>query len=245
MSKNHERALASTPTKVIIGTPMKEFDQARKHISNVHEHGRRTQHELILLGIELNKQKAALGVKAGRPSGKFPHAAEIKSWDALVVEQTGLSLDTCDRWMKIAKGAQKSIPLLMASDVLEKPFSALPEKRQREIEAVLHKAVDGKTMHEMMNTFGVWKEKKKNAPPKATKESAKKRAENAADETLSAATLMATAKEQTNALHDHHVGGAWKSLDTADLADLETKMLAYHADVKAELEERRKVKPKK
>lgn len=220
---------------------MKEFAAARQHVENIREAGRRASHESILLGHELNRLKLELGVKHGGARAST-QSAYLKPWRELIVEQTGLSEDTCDRCMKIAKGAAKSIPILMAPDVLKKPFSELPEARQAEVAKILHKAVDGMSMHQMMLSFGAWKDKGLNHPPKATKKSAANRKANAEDETLSAAQLMEAAKEQRDALHDMHLGEAWKSLDTADLADLDNKLTAYHSAVAEELKARRKAK---
>lgn len=223
---------------------LKEFDAARTLIADIRDLGQRAQHKSLLLGFELNKLKLSLGVKRGgdRKSGSNPHGAGLIGWEALVEQQTGLSADTCDRWMKIAKGAAKSIPILTSKDVLAKPFRELPEARQAEVEKILHKAVDGQTMHQMMLSFGVWKDKGLNHPPKATKASAAKRNANKSDETLSAAQLMEVAKNDLNALHDMHLGEAWKSLDTDDLADLDNKLNAYHEAVAAELKTRRRAK---
>ena len=218
-----------------------EFDTARRYVADIRELGRKAQHLSLLLGFELNKQKAALAVRRGgdRKSGSKPHDAVLIPWQALVEQQTGLSCDTCDRWMTIARGASKHLTILTAKDVLEKPFSALPEARQAEVLKVLHKAADGQTMHQMMITFGAWKDKAAKSPPKPTKDSAAQRTANAQDETLSAAQLMEQAQADKHALHDMHIGGAWQSLDTADLADLENKLTAYAAAVAAELKKRK------
>lgn len=236
------RALVKTEPAKAVPALMKEFAQARKYVADIRDFGRRAQHVSLLLGFELNKVKTALGIKAGRPSGKLPHGAEIKSWEDLVTEQTGLSMDTCDRWMKIATGASKSLPILTAPDLLKKPFSALPAARQAEVEKALHKAVDGQTMAQMMINFGVWKEKKLNHPPKATKASAKKRAENAADETLQAAQLIALHEEHINYLGQITLAAAFKVADTERLAAMENALTALHEAVSAELKLRRKAK---
>lgn len=222
---------------------LKEFDQVRSHISKINELGRRAQHEMLLLGFALNKAKAALGERRGgdRKSGdQKPHGAVFDRWEDIVFQQTGYSVDTCDRWMKIAAGASKSLPILMSKDVMEKPFSALPEARQKEVEKILNKAVDGQTMHELMVTFGVWKERKHNGPPKPTSASAAAAAANANDEVLTQAQLIELAKEQAAQLHDIHQSAAFKALDTEDLANLENITAAYHADLVAEIKERRK-----
>lgn len=218
--------------------PMKEFDRARAHIAKIGELGRRAQHEMLLFGLELNKLKKELEPKRGgdQKSEKSKlHGATLIPWKDLVSQQTGQSYDTCHRWMEIAKGASKSLPILMAKDVLEKPFSALPEARRMEVEKVLNKAVDGQTMHQLMLSFGVWKDKAHKSPPKPTKQSAENRSENASNQTLTAAQFMAQAKDEINVLHDMHIGGSWNYLDEADLADLENKLTAYLADVSAKL----------
>ncbi|WP_395735145.1 hypothetical protein [Prosthecobacter sp.] len=155
------------------------------------------------------------------------------------------TLHTCPKCSQpgfTAAGAAKSLPILMAKDVLEKPFNALPEARKQEVEKILHKAVDGQTMHEMMIRFGVWKDKAHKSPPKPTKKSAENRNENANNETLTAEQLMQQAKDDRDALHDMHIGGAWKNLDDADLADLENKLTAYTAAVAAEHKKRKGTK---
>ncbi|MGV3664299.1 MAG: hypothetical protein ACO1TE_29270 [Prosthecobacter sp.] len=219
---------------------MPEFAAARGYIAKIQNLGRQAQHLSVLLGLELLKQKEALGIKAGRPSAKLPHGAVIKSWEQIVVEQTGLSKDTCDRWMAIAKGARKSLPILTAPDVLEKPFSELPEARQTEVEKILHKAVDGQTMHEMMNAFGVWKEKAAKNPPKATKASAAKRKANQADETLQQEQLIELAEEQLTSIEQIGLAEAYLSLDTDRLSAFETVVDALKAKIAAELKERRR-----
>lgn len=222
--------------------PMKEFDAARKHVENIREFGRRASHESILLGHELNRLKLEVGAKHGGDRKSSSQTANLIRWDDLVAEQTGLSYDTCNRCMQLATAAKKHIPVLTSSDVLKKPFNALPEARQAEVVKALEKAADGRSMTQLMFDFGAWKEKGKHAPPKPTKASAAKRAENAGNETLTAAQLMEAAKEDRDALHDMRLGAAWKALDTADLADLENLLNAYAADVAAELKTRRKTK---
>lgn len=226
------------PAKAGTTKLMPEFNTARKHIANVRDAGRKMQHEMILLGIELNRLKTTVGAKHGGDRKSSLHGANLIAWDELVFDQTGLSYETCHRWMTIAKGAQKAIPLLTAPDVLKKPFSALPEKRQEEVVKVLSKAVDGQTMAEMSVSFGVCKAPKLNHPPKATKKSARTRSDNADDETLTAAQLMEQALHDKQALHDMHLGEAWKALDADDLADMENILTAYQAAVSKELKKR-------
>lgn len=219
-----------------------EFDQARRYVSEIRELGRRAQHISLLLGFELNKQKAALGIKRGgdrKSEGSKPHRAVLIPWQQLVYEQTGLSADTCDRWMTIAKGASRHLPILMSKDVLEKPFIELPEQRQQEVLKVLHKAVDGQTMHQMMTGFGVWKDKDIKTPPKATKESAANRNANANSQTFTAEQLQQQAKDDINTLADMHLNGGWQHLDDADLSDLENKLTAYLTDISGLIKNRK------
>lgn len=221
-------------------TMMREFDAARRHASNIREYGRRAAHESILLGLELRRLKLDLGVRKGPNK---PHVAVYSgTWQDLVEQQTGLSIDTCDRCMHLAIAASKHVRILTSKDVLETPFNALPEKRQEEVIKTLEKAVDGQTMHQMMLHFGAWKDKTHKAPPKATKESAKNRTDNANNQTLTAEQLMEQAKEDINTLNDMYIGEAWKALDTADLADLENKLTAYTAAVAAEHKARKGTK---
>lgn len=202
------------PGQVVKAEPvkLKEFDAARTLIADIRDLGQRAQHKSLLLGFELNKLKLELGVKHGG-SRASTHGAYLKPWRELIVEQTGLSEDTCDRWMKIAKGAAKSIPILTSKDVLEKPFRELPEARQAEVEKILHKAVDGQTMHQMMLNFGVWKDKGLKHPPKPTKASAAKRKANAEDETLQAAVLMKLTEEHIETLEKITLAAAFKAAD--------------------------------
>lgn len=221
---------------------LKEFDAARKHVENIREFGRRASHESILLGHELNRLKLELKITRGGDRKSNPQSAGLIGWEDLLEQQTGLSADTCNRCMQLATAAKKHIPVLTSSDVLKQPFNALPEARQAEVVKALEKAADGRSMTQLMFDFGAWKDKGKNTPPKPTKASAANRKANAENETLTAAQLMETAKEQRNALHDMHLGAAWKALDTADLADLENKLAAYATDVATELKTRRKAK---
>jgi len=238
-TRRQDQLAKAEPDKPVL---LKEFDLARKYVTEIRNLGRKAQHLSLLLGFELNKQKAALGERRGgdrKSADQKPHGAVFDRWEDLVYQQTGLSVDTCERWMKIAKGASKSLPILMAKDVLEKPFSDLPEERQQEVTKVLHKAVDGQTMHQMMLTFGVWKDKAAKSPPKATKESAANRNANASNQALTAEQLMAQAKEDIGTVYDIHIGEAWKTLDTEDLADLQNKLVAFHAAVAAALNARK------
>jgi len=223
---------------------LKEFDAARTLISDIRDLGQRAQHKSLLLGFELNKLKLSLGVKRGgdRKSGSNPHGAGLIRWEALVEQQTGLSADTCDRWMKIAKGAAKSIPILTSKDVLEKPFRELPEARQAEVVKILHKAVDGQTMHQMMLNFGVWKDKGLKHPPKPTKASAAKRKTNAADETLQAAELIKLTEEHIETLEQITLAAAFKAADTERLAAMENAVDALKQAIADELKTRRKAK---
>lgn len=202
---------------------MKEFEPARRHVENIREAGRRASHESILLGHELNRLKLELGVKAGRPK-QLPQSAVIKPWATLVEEQTGLSIDTCDRCMQLAAGAKKHIPILMAGDVLKTPFSALPESRQTEVSKALEKAADGRSMAQMMLDFGVWKEKKSKAPPpggKSAKNDFKGGASNRVGE-LDPELMRQTALENGNALRDMIDGDSWRHL-------LDDELNAWHA----------------
>lgn len=224
---------------------LKEFDQARRYVSDIRELGRKAQHLSLLLGFELNKQKAALGIKRGgdqKSEESKTLGASLIPWHDLVKQQTGLSHDACDRWMTIAKGASKSLPILMSKDVLEKPFSELPEKRQEEVMKILHKAVDGQTMHEMMVGFGVWKEKKPHGPPKPTKQSAANRSANADDEVLTQAELMELAKGHAVTIEDITLAGAFKALDTDHLSSFENLASKLLSEITTELKSRKAAK---
>ncbi len=233
------------PGQVAKPEPLKEFEPARALIADIRELGQRAQHKSLLLGFELNKLKLAIGSKHGgdRKSEKSSsHGDNLIPWDKLVEQQTGLSYPTCQRWMTIAKGAAKSLPILMAPDVLKKPFNELPATRQTEVLKVLNKAADGHTMAELMVNFGIWTYKKPHTPPKPTKASAAKRAANAADEVLTQEELMDLAKDHLIKVEDFTMVAAFKALDTDHLASFENAAKALHEAITAELKERRKAK---
>lgn len=223
--------------------PMKEFDTARRHVESIRELGRRAAHTSILLGHELLRLKAELGIKRGgdMKSGSKPQTAVLIPWQQLVEQQTGLSIDTCDRCMQLAQAAKKHIPLLTANDVMKTPFSALPQARQTEVIRTLEKAADGQSMTQLMFQFGAWKEKKKAAPPKATKETAKKRTNNAADEALQVENLRTAAKEMVDNLGTYLAafGECKQVLDLDELAAWENAADAIKAAAAAEIKRRK------
>lgn len=238
-TRRQDQLAKSEPDKPVM---LKEFDGIRLRVKTIQDLGRRASHESILLGHDLNLLKKQIGTKKGgdQKSEKSKlQSATLIPWKELVEQQTGLSYDTCHRCMQLADGAKKHIPILTASDVLQKPLSALPEARQGEVVKALEKAADGQSMNQLMHSFGVWKDKAHKSPPKATKESAANRNANASNQALTAEQLMAQAKEDIGTMHDIHIGEAWKTLDTEDLADLENKLVAYHEAVAAELKARK------
>lgn len=226
---------------------LKEFDTARKHVETIRELGRRASHTSILLGHELLRLKAELGERrGGNRKGKHQSTqnANFDRWDDLVEAQTGLSYDTCQRCMTLAQAAKKHLPLLTAKDVIEKPFSALPAARQTEVLKTLEKVADGQSMNQLMHAFGAWKDKKAPAPPKATKQSAKKRAENANDEVLQALLTSESAEEFLNQVQSITVGFPEFQgvLTDEDLAAWETQTAALLEAVRGELKKRRAAK---
>ena len=236
MSKATSKAIVKAePDKPAM---LKEFDPIRRRVETIRSLGRRVGHESILLGHDLNQLKKQLGTKHGgdHTSKKASlQTANLLPWTELVEQQTGMSYSVCHRCMQLAEAAKKHIPVLTSEDVLKKPLSELPAPRQAEVCKALEKAADGRSMTELMYQFGAWKDKAAKAPPKPTKTSAANRNANAKNETLTAEQLMEQAKEDITALHDMHIGEAWKHLDTEDLADLENKLIAYMTAVSAEL----------
>lgn len=228
------------------------FAPARAHVAELRELGRRANHVSILLGAELNRLKKELGVQRGGDRAK-PQNAALPPWKDIVEAQTGLSIDTCDRLMKLAEAGKKHIPVLTAADVVEKPFAALPEARQVEVKKAIAKVADAGTMHQLMLDFGVIPPPKKvNLPPPGGK-SPKNDFKGGAD-TRAKATAEggATAKiEHLRELaRDEHLhggagvismreGGAWKYLEDADLVALENALQAWAADVGALIKERK------
>lgn len=226
---------------------LKEFDTARKHAANILEHARRTSHESILLGHELNRLKAESGVQRGgdRKSAEIKLSREsLIGWDELVEQQIGMPYSSAARCMQLATAAKKHIPVLTSEDVLKTPFNALPEQRQAEVVKALEKAADGRSMTQLMFDFGAWKEKKISTPPKATKASAKKRAENKADEVLQALLTSKGATDLFNQVQSITVGFTEFQgvLTDADLAAWETQTTALLSAIQTELKTRRKAK---
>jgi len=232
----------TTPQGITIkGEPIKAFDTARKHVANIIEHGRRATHESILLGHELLRLKGELGIKAGRPSEKLPQSAVIIPWADMVEGQTGLSIDTCDRCMKLAEACKKNIPILTQADVLNKPFTALPEARQKEVVKALEKAADGRSMSQMMLDFGAWKEKKAKAPPaggKSAKNDFKGGAHNRGDD-LDPAVLRSTALENMTSIRDMRQGGTWQHLNDDELSAQHNQLEGWLHDIALLIKTRR------
>ena len=239
----------SKPTKELAKTPpskpalLKEFDGIRKRVETIRNLGRRAGHESILLGHDLNRVKAEIGTRQGgdhtseKAKSQF---ATLLPWKELVEQQTGLGYDACNRCMQLALAAKKQIPILTSADVLKKPLSALPAARQTEVLTALEKAADGRSMTDLMYAFGAWKDKKSKGPPKATKASAAKRGENATDEVLTQAQLMELGKGHIGTVQEIDLSGAYKALDTDDLASLENVVSAFLANITGALKERRK-----
>lgn len=238
--KDRSKALTKTDP-----SQMKEFETARRHASNIMEHARRTSHESILFGHELNRVKNLLGERRGgdrKTQDQSLHVQTLIPWTELVEQQTGIPYASAHRCMQLAAAAKKHIPILTAPDVLKNPFNALPAARQTEVFKVLEKVADGQSMNQLMHSFGAWKDKPRKSPPPPTKESAANRNENANNQTLTAEQHMEQAKEDINVLADMHLGESWKHLDTEDLADLENKLTAYTAAVAAEHKARKGTK---
>lgn len=222
-----------------------EFDTARKHAANIIEHGRRTVHESILFGHELNRLKLELGTKRGgdQKSDKSKlQSATLIPWKELVVQQTGQSYDTCNRCMQFALAAKKHIPVLTSKDVLQNPFTALPAARQTEVGKALEKAADGRSMSQMMVDFGAWKDKPKNAPPKPTKASAAKRAANADDATLQMEQLALLSEEHIEYIENIIGAEAFDALDSERLAHFENVVTALLKAITTKAQERKKSK---
>jgi hypothetical protein len=226
--------ITTTPQGITIkGEPMKAFDTARKHVANILELGRRAAHTSLLLGHELNRLKVEAGAKHGGDRKSSSQTANLIPWDELVEAQTGLSYDTCQRCMKLAEAAKKHIPLLTAEDVLNKPFSALPEQRQKQVIKTLEKAADGRSMSQMMLDFGAWKEKKAKAPPaggKSAKNDFKGGAHNRGDD-LDPAVLRSTALENMTSIRDMRQGGTWQHLDDDELSAQHNQLEGWLHDI--------------
>lgn len=220
---------------------LKSFDPARRHAANIVEHARRTSHESILFGLALLRAKAEIGERRGGDRKSGTHEAVALTWKELVEQQTGLSYDACHRCMQLAEAAKRHVPLLTADDVAKKPFASLPESRQKEVVGTLTKLADGQSMNQLLHSLGAWKEKKKAAPPKASKETAKKRTSNAADEALQVENLRTAAKEMVENLGTYLAafGECKQVLDLDELAAWENAADAIKAAAAAEIKRRK------
>lgn len=225
------------------------FTTARAHALELHNLGRRVNHISILLGVELNRVHTELGIGRGGDKAKCKNST-LPPWKDLVTAHTGLSYETCNNLMRLAAEGKKHIPILMSQDLLETPFSALPEARQAEVKKAISKIADGGTMHQLMLDFGVITPKKLNHPPKGGKSDknnfkggAATRAENAANQT------DATLAEAKHQLALEHLKGemgiiamqesnAWMCLDDTELIALDNALDAWRVKIKALITER-------
>jgi len=238
-----KKMISTTPGPDKVGKPLAEFDAARGHVAAIREAGRRASHESLLLGVELNRLKLALGVKRGGDRAN-PQSAGLLPWEKLIEQQTNLSADTCQRCMQLASAAKKHIPILTAGDVLEQPFSELPAARQAQITKALLTAADGRSMTQLMLAFGAWKQKKTNNPPTATTASAAKRTANKHDQTLQLGLLIELSEEHLRMVQDITLAGAYKAMETGRLAHFENTASELVAALSAELTGRRKGGPR-
>lgn len=220
------------------------FSTTRQYAQELHALGRRVNHISILLGAELLRVKTVLNIGRGGDRKSKPQNAGLK-WEEIVKQQTGLSADTCDRLMKLAEAGKRFIPVLTDPDVVEKPFSDLPEDRQKAIRQAIAKVSDGSTMQQLMLDFGVVKAKKPNLPPKGGKSAKNKfQGGNAAGDSESepeseasmAEVLKETALDHLNgetgiiAMRD---GGAWQHLEDEDLWALDNALDGWRQLIKA------------
>lgn len=108
---------------------------------------------MVLLGIELKRLKKNLGETRGR---KNPSASGI-SWGDLVKRELGITDDTATKYMLMAEGSKKRIPIIqeLEEKLLTAPLASLTEKEQREITEAVQNLTDGKTAKEVMQELGI------------------------------------------------------------------------------------------
>lgn len=233
------KALTTTPKGDKPAT-LKQFDTARRHATEITNLGRRAAHVSVLLGHELNRLKAELGAGHGGDRKSSSQVANLIPWPELVAQQTGLSYDTCQRCMKVATGAKKQLAILTAADVLKKPLSALPAKRQEEVVAAISKATDGMTMAQLMIEFGAWKEPKSKAPPKGGKSPKNDFKGGASNRTtdLDPEAMRELALQNGNTLRDIIQGGSWEYLNDDELAALDAMIDGWKVQTAALIKSR-------
>lgn len=226
------------------------FAPARAYVAEIVQLGRRANHLSVLLGHELNRVKKELGERrGGNRSKQSTQPANFAPWEQMVVKETGLSYDTCNRCMKLAEAGKKFIPLLGAEDVISTPFLQLPEARQKEVTKAIQKVVDLQTMTQLMLDFGVAKPKKSNMPPKGGK-SAKNEFKGGAANRDQEESDGASYESRQILARDEHLNGeagviamrdgeAWRCLEDADLAALDNALDLWRTAIAAEANTRK------
>jgi hypothetical protein len=134
------------------------FNLARRYVAGLQAAASGALAITVLLGDELRRLHELHGVKAGRPSKQFPHAAGIK-WGDLVKEQTGLSEDTAARYIERAKEARKRLPAFaeIANRLMSTPLADLAEKELAEMVEQTRKLLPSEKATQLMLDWGLSK----------------------------------------------------------------------------------------
>ncbi|WP_009964052.1 hypothetical protein [Verrucomicrobium spinosum] len=130
-----------------------EFEGVRKLYRHIKMHLTAGSSLMILMGLELKRLKKNLGETRGR---KNPNASGI-SWGELVQQEVGITDDTATKYILMAEGSKKRIPMLekLEEKLLTAPLSSLTEAEQQEITAAVQNLTDGKTAKEVMQELGI------------------------------------------------------------------------------------------
>lgn len=207
-------------------TTAESWHTVRSLVGELRELGRRASHISLLIGAELLRLKAELKVTQGGNRRSKPQTA-VLNWETIVTEETGLSMDTCQRCMKLAVEARRRHPDLLDADLLDTSFAALPAPRQDELLTHLRQVADGRTMSQMWFDFGLCKNGPQPPPPggKSAKNGMKGGATNrSSTDDLSLEDRLEQARKDGNTVIDIYTAGMWKELETDELSHLSQRL---------------------
>lgn len=208
------------------------WEKARGLVDELRSLGRRAGHVTILLGAELLRLKESVGASHGGSRRSSTQNANLK-WTEQCEAETGLSYDTCQRAMALAKAAQSQVPELLMLN--EGEFLALAAPLQQQIMEKLRAISDGKTMSQMWFEFGLCKNGR-TTPPRPGKKGTLE------DLTLGQRMEAGLAGAETVRLVAE--GGLWRALSTEDLAVFDRLLETWRGEIRALLSQRAEAEAK-
>lgn len=145
--------LTTQPAATLAKDLSQEFEGVRKLYRHIKMHLTAGSSLMILMGLELKRLKKNLGETRGR---KNPNTSGI-SWGELVQQEVGITDDTATKYILMAEGSKKRIPMLekLEEKLLTAPLSSLTETEQKEITEAVQNLTDGKTAKEVMQELGI------------------------------------------------------------------------------------------